>query len=107
MSNPNKQELAYITKASKVRLHLLPYEAQEQGALAMMDGAAKYGEENWRTDERVTREKLLEALDRHLLCIRKGETHAHDSGVHHLGHIIANCSILLARFEKESKEETK
>lgn len=61
---------------------------------AMADGARKYGKFNWREHE-VTASVYEDALMRHLMAWRDGEDAAPDSGVSHLGHIMACCAILL------------
>lgn len=90
---------AYAAKASKLRPSLLPVEAVEEGIKAMEFGAQKYGPHQWRQVD-MQRDEFLDALERHIIALRKGETHAPDSGVHHLGHVIANCGIILAKFGK-------
>lgn len=77
----------------KVCLGLLPAAAKIYGALAMENGAAKYGPYNWR-DKKVKMTVYLDALERHLLALRDGENDAEDSGLPHLGHIIACAGIL-------------
>jgi hypothetical protein len=61
----------------------------------MQDGANKYGRMNWRTTE-VTPSIFYDAIQRHLeKWYHEGEQRATDSGVHHLGHAMAGCAILL------------
>lgn len=88
---------AYAAKASKLRPSLLPVEAIVEGIKAMEFGAQKYGVDQWREVD-MDRREFIDALERHLIALKQGETHAQDSGVHHLGHIIANCGIILAKF---------
>jgi hypothetical protein len=90
----------YAKKASKLRPSLLPLEATIEGIRAMEHGARKYGPDQWRQVDMQMRE-FIDALERHLLLFKRGESFAKDSGVHHLGHIIANCGIILAKFESE------
>ena len=78
----------------KVQLGLLPAAGKIYGSLAMTNGAEKYGPYNWR-DKKVRMTIYLDAMERHLLALRDGEDYAEDSGVHHLGHIIA-CGAILA-----------
>lgn len=78
----------------KVQLGLLPAAGKIYGALAMTDGAAKYGPYNWR-DKKVRMTIYLDAMERHILALRDGEDCAQDSGCPHLGHIIA-CAAILA-----------
>ena len=82
----------------KVQLGLLPAAGKIYGALAMADGAAKYSAYNWR-DKKVKMTVYLDALERHILALRDGEDNASDSGVPHLGHIIAGASILADAIE--------
>lgn len=60
----------------------------------MADGARKYGPYNWRGNAVVAR-IYIDAAMRHLLAWLEGEETAEDSGVHHLGHAMACCAILL------------
>ncbi len=78
----------------KVPLGLLPAAGAIYGAMAMRDGARKYGPYNWRA-KKVLMTVYLDAIQRHALALQDGEDVAPDSGVHHLGHIIA-CGSLLA-----------
>lgn len=78
----------------RVLLHLLPSPGLIHTALAMMDGARKYGPYNWR-DEGVGAGTYVSAAMRHLRDWLDGEEDAPDSGVHHLGHAAACVLILL------------
>jgi len=78
----------------KVPLGLLPNTARIYGAMAMKNGAVKYGPFNWRA-KKVKYTIYLDAIERHLLALRDGEDCASDSKVHHLGHIIASAAIIL------------
>lgn len=60
----------------------------------MMDGAAKYGAYNWR-DISVSAHTYVDAAKRHLDLWFEGQELASDSKVHHLGHALACCAILL------------
>lgn len=94
---------AYQQKAAKIRPCLLPYEATLEGIKAMEFGAGKYGPDQWREVD-MRPEDFLNALERHLLAYKSGEKLAEDSGVSHLGHIIANCAILLVKFDQAGKK---
>lgn len=63
-------------------------------AHAMMNGEQKYGRMNWR-EHTVSSSIYYDAAMRHLMAWFDGETFAADSGVHHLGHVMACCAILL------------
>lgn len=80
--------------AKKVSISKLPAIAVLHGAHAMMDGARKYGPYNWR-DKKVVAGIYVDAALRHIQAWFEGEENASDSGVHHLGHAIACCAILL------------
>ena len=83
----------------KVSLSKLPMAGIAHGAHAMMYGAAKYGPFNWRGNA-VVASIYVDAILRHVAAwFDGGEEVASDSGVHHLGHIVANASILLDAME--------
>lgn len=66
--------------------------------LAMSNGVVKYGKFNWR-EHAVTMSVYTDAIDRHLMALKDGEDVASDSGVHHLGHVMACCAIMLDALE--------
>jgi hypothetical protein len=81
--------------AKKVSISKLPLVAVLHGAHAMMNGADKYGPYNWRA-KKVIASIYIDAAMRHLSAwFDSKEELAQDSGVHHLGHAIACCAILL------------
>jgi len=82
----------------KVSISKLPAVALVHGAHAMMDGAAKYGAYNWRA-KKVMASIYVDAALRHITAWFEGEELAEDSQVHHLGHAIACCGILLDALE--------
>lgn len=90
-SNP-KDILA--SSESRVLLHLIPAPALIHCALAMMDGAQKYGAFNWR-EEGVGAGTYLSAALRHIYAYVDGSDSAPDSGIKHLGHAMACLAILL------------
>ena len=79
---------------NKPRLSDVPPVALFTLGAAMSDGAKKYGRFNWR-DTSVTASVFYDAMMRHLTAWYNGENHADDSHVHHLGHLMASCAILL------------
>jgi hypothetical protein len=78
---------------SKVQVGLMPAAGVIYGALAMENGAKRYGPYNWR-EKKVRMTVYLDAIERHVLALRDGEDLAPDSFVPHLGHIIASAAIL-------------
>lgn len=87
----NPKDLIGVKKVSFTKTSSI---ALAHCAMAMMDGARKYGAYNWR-DKPVLATIYVDAALRHLLAWYEGEEMAEDSGVHHLGHAMACCSILL------------
>ncbi|PCJ96674.1 MAG: hypothetical protein COA52_01355 [Hyphomicrobiales bacterium] len=71
----------------------VPLSALVPLAQAMDDGAKKYGRMNWR-ESKVVKSIYLDAIYRHWAACVDGEEFAEDSGVDHLGHIMACCAIL-------------
>lgn len=90
-SNP-KDVLA--AEERRCLLHLIPSPGLIATALAMQNGAEKYGPYNWR-EEGVGACTYLSAAMRHIRTWLDGEEDASDSGVHHLGHAAACLMILL------------
>lgn len=77
----------------KVSLSKVPPAAVVYAALAMMDGANKYGAYNFR-DTKVLASIYVDACKRHLDSWFDGEECADDSGVPHIGHAIACLAII-------------
>lgn len=85
--------------AKKPDLSVVPPIGVIHLATAMMNGAAKYGPFNWRQQGISTRPYIAAAL-RHLFAYLDGEDYSADTTeagapVHHLGHVMACCAILL------------
>lgn len=80
--------------ASKCPLHLVPPVTSHYAALAFEDGARKYGPYNWR-EKTVSTSVYYGAAKRHLDAFWDGENESKDAHVHHLGHVIACCAIIL------------
>ena len=79
---------------TKAPLSLVPRSAKIHLAMALADGAEKYGAYNWRI-EAVNMRIYLEAAERHLDALLDGEDKADDSGLHHAAHIMACMAIIL------------
>lgn len=80
--------------SSKVSITKVPHIAVLHCAHAMMNGVSKYGAYNWR-DKEVLATIYVDAAIRHLGDWLEGEEDAPDSRVHHLGHVMACCAIIL------------
>jgi hypothetical protein len=87
----NPKTLAALKKS---RLSDVPPVSLFALGAAMSDGADKYGRFNYR-DTSATASVFYDAILRHLTDWYSGEDYADDSKVHHLGHIMASCAILL------------
>jgi len=93
-SNNPKDQLGI----KKVNLFLVPPSSTIYQALAMQDGARKYGPYNWR-EKKVLASIYLAACKRHLVAWQDGEELASDSGYPHLGHALACIGILVDALE--------
>jgi hypothetical protein len=83
-----------LVGSTKVSITKLPAITTVMGAMAMMDGAGKYGPYNWR-GKKVIASIYVDALMRHAMAWFEGQESAGDSQVHHLGHVVACAGILL------------
>lgn len=79
---------------NKVPMHLWPETASALGALALLDGALKYGRGNWRVAG-VRASIYVDATRRHLAKWFEGEDIDPDSGLPHLAHALASIAILV------------
>ena len=83
-----------LVGATKVPLHLVPPSATHYLALALEDGASKYGPYNWR-DSAISISTYHAACKRHMDAYWDGEEYAKDSGIHHVAHAMACCALIL------------
>lgn len=91
MTPPNPKQLYGDTKPN---LALIPSPALVHLALALGDGARKYGAYNWRRTS-VEAGTYVAACERHLRSWFDGEDIAPDSGNPHLAHAMACLAILI------------
>lgn len=82
----------------KVPLSLVPVSSTIYQALAMEDGAIKYGPYNWRSNK-VIASIYVDAALRHLAAWFDGEELAADSQKPHLGHALACIGIIVDAYE--------
>jgi len=83
-----------IEGLKKPQLQIIPTEFSVQVANALMFGASKYGPWNWR-GSKVEIMTYLGAMKRHIDAVIDGEDIDPESGFHHLGHVAANCAIVI------------
>jgi hypothetical protein len=80
--------------SDKVPIHLWPETATILGAMALLDGALKYGRANWRHDG-ARASIYFDACRRHLNKWFEGEDTDPDSGLPHLAHALASIAIVV------------
>lgn len=78
----------------KCPLHLIPTTVKPEVALALLEGALKYGQANWR-EVGVRASIYRSAVERHLDKWWEGEDRDPETLVHHIGSAIASLSIIL------------
>lgn len=98
MSDINPKDLI---GAKKPRLSLIPPSVFVYLALAMQNGATKYGAYNFR-EKKPQASIYYEACLRHLTSWFDGEEFAEDSGIPHLAHAIACIGILIDCLETKN-----
>jgi hypothetical protein len=81
--------------ASKLPLHLFPAEAVAMGCLGMLEGAAKYGRNNYIAGDGVVASIYVDAAKRHLDAWFAGEENAPDTGTPHLANALATIAIIV------------
>lgn len=88
----------------KLEWSLMPFDQLEQVVKVLMNGANKYGRENWKKCDDVNRYK--DALMRHTVAYVKGEkiddVSKGGDGLPHLAHAICNCLFLMYFDDKEN-----
>lgn len=88
MTDTQTRERGTRHNEGKVRWSLVHYKSMEPMIRALMFGANKYGDFNWMKG--LNKKQILESLQRHLAALMDEQTHDEESGVHHIGHIMAN-----------------
>ena len=87
-----------IIGETKVPLWLIPPASSIYEALALGNGAKKYGPFNWR-EMMIQYSVYHSAIRRHLDAFLDGEDFAADSGLHHLAHAKAGLGIVIDALE--------
>jgi len=90
----------------KIPLSIVPYSAVAGMALALLDGASKYGPFNYR-DIPVQNHIYGEAGLGHFMSWLDGEDNAQDSGLHHLYHAMACAAIIIDGTVQGTIKETR
>ena len=83
---------------TKPNIFLVPASSIIYQALAMGNGATKYGPYNWRGNQ-VSASVYIAAAYRHMMAWVDGEECADDSGFPHIGHALACLGIIADAIE--------
>lgn len=89
-----------IAARERCPLHLIPSIAETEIAWVLGDGAAKYGQFNWRA-EKISLLNYLGAMRRHINRILDGEDSDSESGLLHLAHVAATACIVMDAMEHD------
>lgn len=87
----------------KLQWSLMPFKQLEDVVRVLMNGAKKYGRENWRKCDDISRYK--DALMRHVTSYIEGECNDPEDGLSHMAHAICNC-LFLMWFQKQEDRTT-
>ena len=87
--------------AGKDRWELLPINQIQKVVKVLTDGAAKYGDNGWRSVDNP-QERFYAAMMRHLYAWRTGDKIDKESGFNHMIHVICN-AIFLAEFDESNE----
>lgn len=79
----------------KMPLHLWPAEATAVGCLGMLEGAEKYGRNNFIAGDGIVATVYIAAAMRHLQDWLEGEAVTRDTGNPHLGNALATIAIVV------------
>lgn len=82
-----------VIGSDKLPVHLFSAAGVAMGALGKLDGALKYGRNNFRAAN-IRYTIYLDALKRHIDALQEGEDDDPESNLHHLCHILASADIL-------------
>lgn len=85
----------------KLRWSLMPFKQLEEVVKVLMEGAKKYGADNWKNCDDISRYK--DALMRHCTAYIEDEKNDPEDNLPHLAHAICNCLFLMWFDGKEKK----
>ena len=92
MSNNNTDKAKRYNKG-KPDYSLIDYKSLEPLVRALENGAAKYGRDDWKKGMSI--ETSLASMLRHIHKFSDGEDIDSESGVHHIGHVMANAMFII------------
>lgn len=85
----------------KLRWSLIDFTALEPMVRVQEFGAKKYGDHNWKNGLHYN--GLSESLLRHVFAFMRGEDLDQESGLPHVGHILANAMYLSYMWENKKE----
>lgn len=88
---------------NKIDLSLIPYISNIEHAKAFMVGERKYGRYNYCKGHKAS--QLIGAMQRHMNAWFNGEDCDPVDGQHHLGSVMACCSMLLRQMELNTMQD--
>ena len=84
----------------KPKLSMIDTEILNLTAQVLEFGEKKYSRDNWKKGRPIN--DIMDSLLRHAFAITSGEENDPESGLSHLGHIVAN-AMFIAYYKKEKK----
>jgi hypothetical protein len=84
-----REEKALRYNTNKRKWSLVHFRSLEPLVKALEFGANKYEPDNWKKG--LDKKEILDSLQRHLAALIDGESLDNESGIKHVGHIMANC----------------
>ena len=88
----------------KPQWHQLHFKSLLPLVRVMEYGEKKYGKDNWKKGQDIP--SLCDCAMRHLTAFMDGEELDPESGVSHIGHIMANCMMIVYNMDKNSNSFT-
>lgn len=85
----------------KPQWHQLHFKSLLPLIRVMEYGEKKYGKDNWRKGQDIP--SLCDCAMRHLTAFMDGEELDPESGVSHIGHIMANCMMIVYNSNKDTE----
>jgi hypothetical protein len=95
-----KRKKSLRHNSGKIRWSLLNFKSMECLARVLEVGAVKYSRDNWMIG--LTKKEVIDSMFRHLIALKEGKKYDTDTGVHHLGGLLANCMFYGFHFVKHS-----
>lgn len=92
LNKENKSDNFVKSDNEKIEPSLIDIEWYEDTCKVLTFGAKKYSKDNWKKCTEI--ERYINALERHLIEVKKGNFTDSESGYSHLAHISCNAMFL-------------